>query len=48
MLLLLIASPLAGQDQDLGTILRQAENALARGATTQAIDSVLANGINGL
>ena len=48
MLLALIASPLAGQDQDLGTILRQAENALASGATTQAIDSVLANGINGL
>ena len=45
---LLMAGPLAGQEQDLGTLLRQAENALAGGATRQAIDSVLANGFNGL
>ena len=48
LLLLLMAGPLAGQDPDLGTILQQAENALAGGATRQAIDSVLANGINGV
>ena len=48
MLLLFFPSLLAGQDQDLSTILRQAEDALARGATRQAVDSVLANGINGL
>ena len=48
MLLLFFPSLLAGQDQDLSTILQQAEDALARGGTRQAVDSVLANGINGI
>ena len=47
-LLVLVGSPLVGQDQDLATTLRQAEDAIAKGARRQAIDSVLANGINGV
>ena len=48
MLLLPVAAPLVGQDQDLATTLQQAEDAIARGASMQAVDSVLATGINGV